>query len=476
MPARMLCPWFVVLALALPVGAQYGGGLGTAESPHLISTAGHLDALGARPEDWAKHFKLMADLDLQKYGPTEFHMIGTVEEGPFTGVFLGNHKTISNFRRSDEEGGYSGLFGLVEGDGARIENLTLAYPDIACCYGRYIGALVGDLEVGTIANCHVHSGAVQGVAYVGGLVGRNDGGAISDCTVSARVEGTSRVGGLVGQSYFGVIERCRAEVEVLAPLSSYWVGGLVGDCRLATVSDCRVCGTVSGDACVGGLVGESLTGVIERSSMAGAVCGTTKVGGILGLNSGSSVTDCYATAQVKAATCAGGLVGCNGPSCHCAVYEAGVVSSSYACGPVAGASSGGLVGVDDRGEVFDSFWDAEASGCKTSAGGDGKTAKEMAVASTYLAAGWDFVGEEVNGTRETWYIPAAGGYPRLAWELAAGDFSGDARVDFHDYSRLAAQWRQADTDAWSDGDYVVPDGTVDYDDLARFAEVWLAGR
>ena len=170
-PVRMPCLWLLMLALVLPVQAQYGGGLGTAESPYLISTASHLDALGARPEDWAKHFKLMADLDLQKYGPTEFHMIGTVEEGPFTGVFLGNHKTISNFRRSDEEGGYSGLFGLVEGDGARIENLTLAYPDVACGYGRYIGALVGDLRVGTIANCHVRSGAVQGFAYVGGLVG-----------------------------------------------------------------------------------------------------------------------------------------------------------------------------------------------------------------------------------------------------------------------------------------------------------------
>jgi hypothetical protein len=470
----MLCLWLLMPALALPVGAQYGGGLGTAESPYLISTASHLDALGARPEDWARHFELTADLDLQKYGPTEFHMIGTAEDGPFTGVFLGNHKTISNFRRSDEEGGYSGLFGLV--DGARIENLTLAYPDIACGYGRYIGALVGDLRVGTIANCHVRSGAVQGFAYVGGLVGRNDGGVISDCTISVRVDGTSRVGGLVGQSYFGVIERCRAEVEVLAPLSSYWVGGLVGDCRLATVSDCRVCGTVSADACVGGLVGESLTGVIERCAMAGAVCGTTKVGGILGLNSGSSVTDCYATAQVKAATCAGGLVGCNGPSCHCAVYEAGVISSSYACGPVAGASSGGLVGLDDRGEVFGSFWDLDASGRKTSAGGDGKTAKEMAAPSMYLAAGWDFVGEKANGTRETWYIPAAGGYPRLVWELAAGDFDGDARVDFHDYCRLATRWRQADTGTWSDGDYVIPDGTVDCDDLARFAEVWLAGR
>jgi hypothetical protein len=438
-PVKGFCSWLVMTALVLPAGAQYGGGLGTAESPYLIFTASQLNAVGANPEDWGKHFELMADIDLKKYGPAEFHMIGTSDDGPFTGVFQGNHKTISNLRQSYAEGGCFGLFGFAED--AQIENLTLANPSIASDLGRYVGALVGDLEVGTIVNCHVRAGNVEGFSHVGGLVGRNDGGRITGCTVSAFVQGASRVGGLIGQSYFGVIERCRTHVEVVAPLSSYWIGGLVGECRIATVNECGTRGTVTGDACVGGLIGESLTSVIERCAMTGAVCGTTKVGGILGLNSGGSVTDCYATAEVKATTCAGGLVGCNGPSCHCTVYEAGVVSCSYAAGPVSGTSSGGLVGVDDRGEVLASFWDIETSGCTTSGGGDGKTAKAMASASMYLAAGWDFAGEKANGTEETWYMPATGDYPRLAWELADGDFNADLQVDFRDYSRLATQHR-----------------------------------
>ncbi len=466
----------VMTVLTLPVGAEYGGGLGTPESPYMIFTASHLDAIGTRPEDWDKHFELMADIDLAKYGLNEFHIIGTSDEGPFTGVFQGNHKTISNFRLSYEDRGYIGLFGLVQGSAARIKNLTLANPEVASDFGRYVGTLAGNLEAGTIANCHVRGGTVRGFSHIGGLVGRNDGGTITGCTASALVQGNSRVGGLAGQSYFGVVERCRADVEVVGLPPSYWVGGLIGECRIATVIECQANASVSGSSCVGGLAGESLTGAVERCRATGVACGSAKVGGIVGLNSGATITDCYTTAEVQATTCAGGLAGCNGPSCHCAVYEAGVVSCCYAAGRVAGAGSGGLVGLDDRGEVFDSFWDLDASGCTTSAGGDGKTAKEMATISMYHASGWDFVGEKANGTEETWYMPAVGGYPRLTWELDPGDFNADARVDFHDYGRLAAQWRHEDTGTWSDSSYGVPDGVVDMDDLARFAELWLAGR
>ncbi|MEN6423926.1 MAG: hypothetical protein ABFE13_01080 [Phycisphaerales bacterium] len=474
--ARTFGCWLVLVASALPVGAGYGGGFGTAESPYLIFTAGQLDALGMTPEDWGRHFKLMADIDLKDYGSDEFHVIGTSEDEPFTGVFDGNHKTISNLRLVCEFGACFGLFGLVSGDDARIENLTLVNPNVASEIGRYVGALAGGLELASVVNCHVRAGSIQAFSHVGGLVGKNDGGTILGCTVAALVQGTSRVGGLVGQSYFGLVERCRTEIEVRAPLSSYWIGGLVGEVREATVRECRARGTTTGDVCVGGLAGENYMGVIERCCTAGAVSGSTNVGGVLGLNSGGTVGDCYATAGVKATTCAGGVVGCNGPSCHCTIYEAGVVTCCYAAGPVSGASSGGLVGMSDRGQVFNSFWDIKASGCATSAGGDGKTASQMATASLYLSAGWDFVAEKANGMEEIWYMPGAGGCPRLVWELADGDLNADTQVDFRDFSWLAAQWRRADTREWVSEGYAAPDGVVDIDDLARFADVWLAGR
>ena len=47
----------------------------------------------------------------------------------------------------------------------------------------------------------------------------------------------------------------------------------------------------------------------------------------------------------------------------------------------------------------------------------GKTTAEMQTASTFLDAGWDFVGETKNGTEDLWWIDEGKDYPRLWWEL-----------------------------------------------------------
>ncbi len=470
-PARAFCLWCILGMLALPAAAQYGGGVGSAQSPFLISTPRQLEFLGSRPDDWGSHFKLMADIDLKEYGPDEFPVIGTSEDGPFTGVFDGNHKTISNLRQFRDFGGYVGLFGLVEGLEARIENLTLADPNIASETGRYLGSLAGSLREGTVSNCHVRAGGVRGLSFAGGLVGKNDGGVIAGCTAAAVVQGMSRVGGLVGQSYYGLIERCRTTGEVLGPASSYWIGGLIGESREATVRSCRACCTVKGDLSVGGLIGENLTGTVDRCCAAGIVRGGTYAGGLLGLNSGGTVSDCYATADVKATIYVGGLAGCNGPDCHCIVYQPGTIVRCHATGAVWGVDAGGLIGLNDRSQTQASFWDIETTGRVESAGGDGRSTPEMGRSSMFLVAGWDFIGEQTNGTQDTWYMPSVGSYPRLTWELAAGDLNADGRVNLQDYSRLAAQWRQAG----AVGSYTTPDGIADFDDLMSLADLWLAG-
>lgn len=72
----------------------------------------------------------------------------------------------------------------------------------------------------------------------------------------------------------------------------------------------------------------------------------------------------------------------------------------------------------------DSFWDIETSGQTTSKGGRGRTTAEMQNVWMYIAAGWDFVDEAVNGAEGIWKMccdePA---YPRLAWEQAHVDDS-----------------------------------------------------
>ena len=75
--------WFMVVVLPLmPAYAQYGGGTGEINDPYLIYSAEQMNAIGAEPNDWDKHFKLMADINLKGFGDSSFHLIGTSSE-PF---------------------------------------------------------------------------------------------------------------------------------------------------------------------------------------------------------------------------------------------------------------------------------------------------------------------------------------------------------------------------------------------------------
>ena len=71
-----------------------------------------MNAIGADPNDWDKHFKLMAYIDSAADTDTEFNFIGDVMKA-FTGVFDGNHHRIHNFTYRTDEGKRSGLFGRV---------------------------------------------------------------------------------------------------------------------------------------------------------------------------------------------------------------------------------------------------------------------------------------------------------------------------------------------------------------------------
>jgi len=83
-------------SLASLVHAKYGGGTGTPEAPYLIYTPEQMNAIGADPNDWDKHFKLMAGIELSAYTGESFNIIGN-STTKFTGVFDGDGHTISNF-------------------------------------------------------------------------------------------------------------------------------------------------------------------------------------------------------------------------------------------------------------------------------------------------------------------------------------------------------------------------------------------
>jgi hypothetical protein len=97
--------------------------------------------------------------------------------------------------------------------------------------------------------------------------------------------------------------------------------------------------------------------------------------------------------------------------------NSGDITNCYATGSISGwADTGGLVGYRIAGSVQASFWDVQASGRATSAGGTGKSTAQMQTAATFLSAGWDFVDETTNGTQDIWRILEGRDYPRLRWE------------------------------------------------------------
>jgi hypothetical protein len=297
-----------------------------------------MNAIGAEPNDWSKHFKLMADLNLLAFDGKDsrpaFNVIGDARLSsvspnnpngppgfvgtPFTGIFNGDGHTISHLTIMG--GSYLGLFGGLH-YGAEIKNLGVV-----------------DVNITASGN------------YVGGLVGLNYGGTVIQCHASGMVRGFINVGGLIGHELGGSVTRCHSA------------------------------GAVTGDMGIGGLIGWGFSGSVAHSYSTGAVSGRQSVGGLAGTNSGT-VNHCYSTgAVISTGQDVGGLVGSGG-----------------------GAATG-------------CFWDTKTSGQAESAGGTGKTTAEMQTATTFLEAGWDFVGETANGTEDIWWILEGQDYPKLWWQ------------------------------------------------------------
>ncbi|MBW8041500.1 MAG: hypothetical protein FVQ85_16090 [Planctomycetes bacterium] len=57
----------IICCFSISTPAKYGGGMGEPNDPYLIRDANHMQAIGENANDWDKHFKLMADIDLSCY-------------------------------------------------------------------------------------------------------------------------------------------------------------------------------------------------------------------------------------------------------------------------------------------------------------------------------------------------------------------------------------------------------------------------
>jgi hypothetical protein len=232
-----------VCLASIPAQGQYGGGTGEPNNPFLIYTAEQLNKIGLHSEDWDKHFKLMANIDLGGLH-TYFHIIGT--GNGFTGVFDGNGHIISTFSYNSTSRDTAGLFKYITG---QLRDVRLVAFDVQAENAVGVGSLVGTVGGGGIvAACSVERGSVSAAWDVGGLAGKNYG-TITNCSSSVNVSGTNwRVGGLVGSG--GTITNCSSTGSVSG---ENYVGGLVG--RAEAITDCSSSAVVDGNESVGGLVG-----------------------------------------------------------------------------------------------------------------------------------------------------------------------------------------------------------------------------
>jgi len=152
---RKITVLVVFCFFVLPAHAKYGGGSGTSQYPYLIYDANHMQAIGADANDWDKHFKLMADVNLADLAEPNFNVIGNGFY-PFTGVFDGGGHRIWNMTHSSAGEYEVGLFGFVFN--GQIEDLGLINPEIDARTNSIVGSLIGSLMDGTLSRCYAAGG------------------------------------------------------------------------------------------------------------------------------------------------------------------------------------------------------------------------------------------------------------------------------------------------------------------------------
>ena len=325
-------------------------------------------------------------------------------------VFDGGERTISNLYISWGDTNHVGLF-RVTGPDSVVQNVGL--EAVTVTGNSSVGGLAGS-NSGAISNSFTTGTVTGNGGAVGGLVG-NSNGAITSSYSNANVTGKgSFVGGLAGNVLSGVaITDSHATGDVAS--EGDYVGGLVGITGPgASVTASYATGNVSGKNGIGGLIGNSMSGgAITTSYALGDVTGhyTTKgvrpnpsgrryqvpvdgknIGGLAGYANGVTINSCYAAGTVRGAEMVGGLVGtASGSSVHDS-YAYGPTSFPYTTswrGP--NGSGGGLIGGSEDTTVANSYWDIQATGLSHSAGGVGKTTRELqsATANTGIYANWN---------------------------------------------------------------------------------------
>ncbi len=180
---------------------------------------------------------------------------------------------------------------------------------------------------------------------------------------------------------------------------------------------------ITGGAATGALVGIN-HGDIRSSYATGAVSGGADsdfFGGLVGthIDRGATITASYADVTVGSSSWKiGGLVGQMG--------WGATITASYAIGAVSSGegseSVGGLVGsASDGATITASYWDRETSGQTSSAGGRGRTTRQLQSPTGYtgIYRSWNLDLDGVSGKDDPWDFGTSGDYPALRFSASS---------------------------------------------------------
>ncbi|MBN2829712.1 MAG: T9SS type A sorting domain-containing protein, partial [Candidatus Cloacimonetes bacterium] len=197
------------------------------------------------------------------------------------------------------------------------------------------------------------------------------------------------------------------------------IGGLSGEIVNSTVNNCRVSGVFIGSNSAG-LVASATSTTITNSATSGMCQGWACASGFAMSLVNVEVSNCYSDVSIIGNNSIGGF------SLYLFFSD---ITNCYFSGSIdwqdffGNGEVFGFTDVEDNSSTIDAcFWNTETSGITTSTSGTGITTLEMQDMGTFLAAGWDFVGETANGTDNYWDMTPGynNGFPFLSVSSPTG--------------------------------------------------------
>ncbi|OIN03681.1 hypothetical protein A9236_01960 [Polynucleobacter sp. QLW-P1DATA-2] len=278
-----------------------------------------------------------------------------ITTGSTTALYIlgSNLSFATSYTQAVVAAGNSAYFsGTLNGFGHQISNLAITNSTASSNTGLFGNTYGSISNLGVNGNITTTSANTN--SHTGGLFGTNGGNGgtfaniYSTVDINASNANNYYVGGLIGYVKNATITNAYATGAVTAING---VGGLIGADNYGTLSYAGASGAVTstgtavGNSSTGGLVGYVNQTTISYSYATGAVnangAGGSSVGGLIGKLDGSgggSLTYAYATGNVTNATSGntGGLVGDSS--------NWSTISNAYATGNVQAATNGGYVG------------------------------------------------------------------------------------------------------------------------------------